>query len=360
MRLKRPAVAAVTLSIIGGLGLLEVLLHLFPYMVKPPSLTRELKWRARHTINDEIITSRHHAFDQYSPELGWEPRPNFRSHRLTTNSQGLRGMREYDRQPPPDVRRILCVGDSFMFGEGVRDEESLPAQLERVLSTASDGGRWEALNLAVHGYGTDQQWLRLQRLGFQYTADVVVLGFFEDNLERNVMRFRDYAKPYFDLIEGRLVLRNTPLPSPEELLSHPPELPLCYVRSWCAAQGIAENLLSDVERSRAGRVTLAILDTMREESRNRGMAFVLMSIPRRIRQTASETEVMLSRWAYRTSTPFLNLREAYLRLPAPDQARLYDGHWTVYGTQLTAQLLAKRIREVIVPVSQDSTASPGP
>jgi hypothetical protein len=347
MRLKRPAVAASVLSIIAGWGLLETLLHLFPYMIKPPGLTRELQWRARYTANREIMTRPGYSFDQYSPELGWEPRPNFRSQRVTTNSVGLRGRREYEYQPPPGVRRIICVGDSYMFGEGLRDEESLPAQVERVLNTASDSARWEALNLAVHGYGTDQQWLRLQRLGFQYVAHIVVLGFFEDNLERNVISFRDYAKPYFDLIDGRLVPRNTPVPSPEELLSRSAEWPFCYIRSWCVAQGIAENLLSDLERSRAGRVTLAILDTMRTESRNRGMAFVVMNIPRRIRKTPSQTEAMLSRWARRTGTPLLNLREAYLRLPAPDQARLYRGHWTVYGTEVTAQLLANKIREVV-------------
>jgi hypothetical protein len=162
------------------------------------------------------------------------------------------------------------------------------------------------------------------------------------------MRFRDYAKPYFDLVEGQLVLRNTPVPAPEELLSRPPELPLCYLRSWCMAQGIAENLLGDLEHTRAGRVTLAILDTMREASRSRGMAFVVMSIPRRIRESPSETEAMLSRWAARTGTPLLNLRESYLQLPAQDQARLYAGHWTVYGTQVTAQLLAKKVRDVML------------
>jgi len=68
----------------------------------------------------------------------------------------------------------MFLGDSFVFGENLTDEQTVPAQLEGILNRK---GKWEVLNLAVHGYGTDQQWLRLQRLGFRFHANIVVLGF---------------------------------------------------------------------------------------------------------------------------------------------------------------------------------------
>jgi len=345
----RSNILAMLLGLVLSLGLLEAVLRVFPYAATPPSLSRELDWRAAHRTTQEILTKASRPFDTHSPELGWELKPNLRADGLTSNSKGLRGTREYDAEPPEGVRRVLCVGDSFMFGENLGDEETLPAQLETVLNR---DGRWEVLNLGVHGYGTDQQWLRLKHVGFEYTAHVVVLGFFEDNLRRNIMSFRDYAKPYFELVEGGLVLRNTPVPSPEELLSRPPEWPSCLLRLWCILQGIAENLaiafpkVPDLDHTRAGQVTLAILDTMRETSLSRGMQLVLVTFPRRIRPRPSKTEALLLRWAAHTGTPLLNLRQAYLGLPANDQVRLYAGHWTAYATAITAQLLADKVREV--------------
>jgi len=242
-----------------------------------------------------------------------------------------------------------------MFGENLSDEQALPAQLEALLN---QNGRWEVLNLADHGYGTDQQWLRLQHLGFQYRADLVVVGFFEDDLSRNTLSFRDYAKPYFELEGQRLILRNTPVPSPEELLSHQPAWPSCVLRSWCALQILAQHwarvspLGPPLEFTRAGTVTLAILDTMLQESRSHGLQLILMIIPpSKLQSSPSKVEVLLSKWADRTGTPLINLREAYLRLAQAERARLYSAHWTAYGAAVAAQVLAEKIRNVL-PASQ--------
>jgi hypothetical protein len=242
-----------------------------------------------------------------------------------------------------------------MFGENLSDEQTLPVQLEAVLNRE---GRWEVLNLAEHGYGTDQQWLRLQHFGFQYHADLVVVGFFEDDLSRNTLSFRDYAKPYFELAGQRLTLRNTPVPTPEELLSHPPEWPSCVLRSWCALQVLTQHWARvsswgpALERTRAGKVTLAILDMMLQESRSHGLRLVLMIIPEpELRSNPSKVEVLLSNWAGKSGTPLIKLRETYLRLAEADRARLYAGHWTVYGAAVAAEVLAEKIREVL-PTSQ--------
>lgn len=333
---------ALLLGVLMALGVIEGVLRVFPRFIASDSLTREVRWRKTH----ELVTGDPDSPFVPSPELGWDLRPGVRSERVNTNARGLRGLREYDPKPPPGARRVLCVGDSFTFGEKLMDDESLPARLEAELNRS---GRWEVLNLGVPGYGTDQQWLRLQRLGFQYAADVVVLGFFEDDIRRNIMSFRDYAKPYFELSAGQLVLRNVPVPSPEEIQARPPAGPTCRLRLGCAAEQIQDGLafdyqILDAERTPAGRVTLAILDAMRQAVLSRGMRFVLMTISRPVLPRPSKTEELLVRWAARTGTPVLNTRRAYLELPEPDRARLYAGHWTPYGAAVTAQLLAEQVR----------------
>jgi hypothetical protein len=58
---------------------------------------------------------------------------------------------------PVDLERptILFTGESVMFGEGLTWEESIPAQVGTMMGM-------QTANLAVHGYGNDQAFLRLQ------------------------------------------------------------------------------------------------------------------------------------------------------------------------------------------------------
>jgi len=54
--------------------------------------------------------------------------------------------------------------------------------------------------------------------GLKYKPDIVILGFISSDRERNMLSFRDYAKPKFELIKGKLCLGNTPVPSIEATL----------------------------------------------------------------------------------------------------------------------------------------------
>src|ERR1043166_9290465 len=123
-------------------------LRVFPNLALSASQRREIAWREAHNTTEQILTKKWHSFDRHSPELGWELKPNIRSPRLNSNSKGIRGTREYLLAPPDGARRVLCIGDSFMFGENLSDEQTLPAQLESILNKE---GRWEVLNLAGQG-----------------------------------------------------------------------------------------------------------------------------------------------------------------------------------------------------------------
>jgi hypothetical protein len=51
---------------------------------------------------------------------------------LVVNDLGLRGT--VPPPPPPGTRRVALVGDSYVFGSGVAEEEALPAAIERLLA----------------------------------------------------------------------------------------------------------------------------------------------------------------------------------------------------------------------------------
>ena len=348
----RRYVAAYVLMLVVGIAMAAVVLEIGLRLTGlraalSPSMRRELSWRARHA--GTTGRPRPEASYAFSPTLGWELRPDVRTDRVTSNSQGLRGRREYAPEPPAGIRRVLCVGDSFTFGAGLRDDETMPARLEAALN-GSGPARWEVLNFGVEGYGTDQQWLYFSERGPRYHPAVVVLAFFELNLERNIMSFRDYAKPYYTLVDGRLALRNVPVPAPPEVLARKPELPRLRLGSLVGTLSEEFQLsmsLGDLSGTRAGAVTLALVDAMREATIAHGARFVLMTIPRPITRRGSDTEHMLAAWAARTGTPFLSLRAAYLKLPDDERARLYSGHWTPYGADVTARLLADVLRRAL-------------
>ena len=67
------------------------------------------------------------------------------------NSMGFRDV-EHSPQPPEDVTRIAVVGDSFVFGEGVQFDGTLPVQINQAL-----GPRYEVLNMGEVGASTQHE-----------------------------------------------------------------------------------------------------------------------------------------------------------------------------------------------------------
>lgn len=76
----------------------------------------------------------------------------------------------------------------------------------------------EVINLGVHGYGHDQMLILLKEEGVKYEPDIVILGFMPIDMSRNLLKFRDFAKPRFILKGGKLKFTGSPVPRPEDIL----------------------------------------------------------------------------------------------------------------------------------------------
>ena len=70
--------------------------------------------------------------------------------------------------------RVLAVGDSHTFGTNVADEESYPAQLQRLLDEARPG-RFSVVNLGVPGMSSTQVRRRLAANVARYDPDLVIV-----------------------------------------------------------------------------------------------------------------------------------------------------------------------------------------
>lgn len=118
--------------------------------------------------------------------LIYELRPGmdktFGGKRVRSNSAGMRTEREFAREKPPGILRIVGVGDSGMWGWAVDQGEAYLDRLQKRL-----GPEAEVLNLAVPGYDTQQEVEMLRARGLGYAPDVVVLGWCDN----------DFAPPPF-------------------------------------------------------------------------------------------------------------------------------------------------------------------
>lgn len=165
MRLLKKALA-ILLGLIVGLFLCEVIVRTF-------QLAGTAASRAPLHAND--------------PDTGWTCRPHCDTHymlptsfdvRVLCNASGLRD-REHALEKPPGVRRVVVLGDSYMWGYGVENEEMFSSQLEGLLPAS------ETINLGVNGFSTVQELIRYETKGERYAPDWVVLAFCWNDLEDN-------------------------------------------------------------------------------------------------------------------------------------------------------------------------------
>lgn len=99
----------------------------------------------------------------------------------------------------PDLSRptLLFVGESVTVGHGLTWDETYPAVVGKALDL-------QVVNLAVHGYGADQAFLRLVDELPKYQHPVAVVSFFIPAVIERLSRY-DHPHIVFDGIEPRVV-----------------------------------------------------------------------------------------------------------------------------------------------------------
>lgn len=150
---------------------------------------------------------------EYHPVLGWTHVSHYKGAGLNTIDHGIRKNTAGPEQL--DKRAILAVGDSFTAGSEVTDQDTWPAQLEKLI------GR-RVINAGIGGYGVDQSVLNAERLLPVVKPELVLIGIFEDDIERTAYSIYNAPKPYFISEGGGWTLRNSPVPIPRAVPPDPP------------------------------------------------------------------------------------------------------------------------------------------
>ena len=101
------------------------------------------------------------------------------------NQLGFRDDREYALAKGPRTFRILVLGDSVTFGHGSVFEHTYPYLLEQQLREWRPEVDWQVWNLGVPGYNTRQEWAYLTDVVAAYVPDLVIVGFFPNDVTDN-------------------------------------------------------------------------------------------------------------------------------------------------------------------------------
>jgi hypothetical protein len=155
-----------------------------------------------------VAVDEKNRFYRFDHDLGWAPIENITwgergDDFVHQNQFGLRGPDDMQLRRTSGRKRILVLGDSYVWGVGASQEELFTAP--EVYGTSD-----EVINCGVSGYGTDQEYLFYLLRGQKFDVDQVVLAFTLYNDVENNLNSKQYSylKPYFTLNGGQLVLHN--------------------------------------------------------------------------------------------------------------------------------------------------------
>ncbi len=293
-------------------------------------------WVDRHKTAGVDIYFSH---DDYDETKGWVMKPNLTKYpsdvddiTISSNSKGLRMTYDVPYEKAEGEERILILGDSFTFGENVNDDEVYTYLLDEKLPNQT------VINFGVHGYGHDQMLLFLQEEGIKYEPDIVILGFLSTDVPRNVLTFRDFSKPMFELEDGELVLTNVPVPKPNEVL----EQSVYRIRTADVGR-----IFYDIYRQRSGRlkaeeeeITSAILDAMIKETLAIGATPVFVYMPWGEELTEDKSYVEWEQFMFDYCEGQSELYCTTLRPAFADElasgAEFAIGHWKLPGNIVAA------------------------
>jgi hypothetical protein len=159
--------AAVVAGVVAALGAAEALLRATHWGVLEPRQS-DYHFLVREGAGFWV------ADPKNPPELRWDGDPYGRlppGARATyaLNSHGLRGP-----EPDPARPKVLFVGDSFTFGEGVAEEDTFAARVERALAPRFSPPP-QSIAAGVPGYGSENEAARLPEWLSEFRPRAVVV-----------------------------------------------------------------------------------------------------------------------------------------------------------------------------------------
>lgn len=323
---------------------------------------------------------------QEDKNLGWTSVPGLsvpdyfgKGRHLTINSQGARGNREYATEKSADGYRIVCLGDSFTFGDALGDEDCFPAVLQKL------NPQIEAINLAVPGYSTGQMWLRAELEGWALKPDLVLVVLIWQDIERlgtSIPRF-EARNPEFRINEGKIEATNIPFAlneSGERNGSANQEDIVGLITQKSAIARALTNVIPSRRTINPGttegsldkliELTSLMFTDMNQKAQKSRSTFAVVLLPTIADLTTSKNqqaytlvEERLRILGESEGFPFLGLREIFLRRTEEEWRGLYfdpvmdkNRHCSARGNRLIASEIQRWLMESVASYPAEPSA----
>jgi hypothetical protein len=298
---------------------------------------------------------------QADPESGYMLRPGFQGHEIARGHEfdvpvtvDPSGLRDHRHTAPPHPR-ILALGDSMTFGEGVGEEDAWPAVLERALDV-------RVYDAGVPGYGSPQMRARLRRLLPALRPDLVLVALSPHWDQQRCAEPFVYKEGYIvaqgyadklHLIGGELYLGDVrwPVVGPAtawaKRFSHLARLALPAVRAGAGAVArLAGGAEGKGDRSGDVSATAAALLGLRGDAASAGAPLLVVLLDSRGKAFEADRDALEAALRAR-GVPFVALDSL---IAAEDWTELRfprDRHWNAEGHREVGRALAPLVRGML-------------
>lgn len=274
---------------------------------------------------------------------------------VSIDANGLR--RNGRGDPLASELRGICLGDSTMFGAGLNDAETIPAQLGAIVSERL-GRSFECLNVGVSNYTTAQEVALFRQLdALRFDPSVVVLGIYTNDFKASIGRI--------DVHEGEVQLISPDAPAAlDRSLESLQVVRLAAVgtlafRDWLRRISLYPQANAKPLRPEEIAAVYGALDELRAILEPRHIPLVLLLFPRdwqlgaRDREAATERQRASLAYCRRHGLRCVDLLDHFWGHPIDDYFRPGDdSHPHAEAARTSAALLADPVLAALAAGSE--------
>jgi lysophospholipase L1-like esterase len=299
-----------------------------------------------------------------APDTGWVMLP-FDEHHTYEKFVKLNslGFREPEVSPKSkNEYRILTIGDSHVYGQGLADNELMTTVLERKLAQSAPPCSYTVINMGIRAYSTNNELALLRNFGLPLDPDHVIVFFFINDFNQvdiagRYSRYADfdwYAFDFSDKPTDKIIQRWKLL----QLARRSAALMWIYdiYKGWDSKDNAINKLLSgQVDDALQDKIetTIELLDEFRSLSQLHGFRLTLAVIPvaarinnkyrNQLYQTTLKNHAKEADLDYLDLLPALRrYYEQYNHLPVI----AFDGHYDADGHTVMANSVFNHLNEI--------------